>query len=78
MSPALLPGAALLFILAGLFLRLQPDLSGWSRSVWMIGLAVTGLPVVFKTVAGLARGRAAADIVATLAILSPCPRPRPS
>ena len=31
MSPALLPGAALLFILAGLFARLQPDLSGWSR-----------------------------------------------
>jgi len=77
MSPALLPGAALLFILAGLFLRLQPDLSGWSRSVWMIGLAVAGLPVVFKTVAGLARGRAAADIVATLAILAAFPLGEP-
>jgi len=77
MSPALLPGAALLFILAGLFLRLQPDLSGWSRSVWMIGLAVTGIPVVFRTVAGLARGRAAADIVATLAILAALPLGEP-
>jgi heavy metal translocating P-type ATPase len=68
--PALLPGAALLFILAGLFLRLQPDLSGWSRNVWMAGLVLTGLPVAVRTLAGLVRGRAAADVVAMLAILT--------
>ncbi len=68
--PALLPGAALLFILAGLFLRLQPDLSGWSRAVWMAGLVLTGLPVAVRTLAGLVRGRAAADVVAMLAILT--------
>lgn len=67
--PALLPAAALLFILGGLFLRLQPDLAGWSRSVWMAGLLVTGLPVTLRTLAGLFRGRAAADVVAMLAIV---------
>ena len=75
--PAILPGAALLFILAGLFLRLQPDLSGWSRSVWMAGLLVTGVPVAWRTVRGLLRGRAAADIVATLAIVTAVPLGEP-
>jgi len=68
--PALLPGAALLFILAGLFLRLQPDLSDWSRSLWMAGLIITGLPVAARTLRGLLRGKAAADVVAMLAILA--------
>ncbi|MEZ4412119.1 MAG: heavy metal translocating P-type ATPase [Gemmatimonadales bacterium] len=75
--PAILPGAALLFILAGLFLRLQPDLSGWSHSLWMAGLLVTGVPVAWKTLRGLLRGRAAADIVATLAIVTAIPLGEP-
>jgi len=75
--PAILPGAALLFILAGLFLRLQPDLSGWSRSVWMAGLLVTGGPVAWRTLRGLLRGRAAADIVAMLAIVTAVPLGEP-
>ncbi|TFG45519.1 MAG: heavy metal translocating P-type ATPase [Gemmatimonadales bacterium] len=75
--PVMLPGAALLFILAGLFLRLQPDLSGWSRSVWMAGLVLTGAPVVWRTLRGLLRGRAAADIVATLAIAAAIPLGEP-
>jgi len=75
--PAFLPGAALLFILAGLFLRLQPDLSGWSRSVWMAGLLLTGVPVAWRTLRGLLRGRAAADIVATLAIVTAIPLGEP-
>jgi cation transport ATPase len=77
LPPALVPGAALVFILAGLFARLQPDLSGWSRSVWMAGLVLTGLPVAFRTLAGLFRGRAAADIVAMLAILAAVPLGEP-
>ncbi len=75
--PAFLPGAALLFILAGLFLRLQPDLSGWSRSVWMAGLLLTGVPVAWRTLRGLFHGRAAADIVATLAIITSVPLGEP-
>ncbi len=77
LPPALVPGAALLFIFAGLFARLQPDLSGWSRSIWMAGLVLTGLPVAFRTLAGLFRGRAAADIVAMLAILAAVPLGEP-
>jgi heavy metal translocating P-type ATPase len=75
--PALLPGAALLFILAGLFARLQPDLTGWSRPFWMAGLLLTGLPVALRTVVGLLRGRAAADVVAMLAIVSAIPLGEP-
>jgi cation transport ATPase len=75
--PALLPGAALLFILAGLFTRLQPDLAGWSRSIWMAGLVITGLPVALRTLAGLLRGKAAADVVAMLAIVAAVPLGEP-
>jgi len=64
----LLPGVALLAILAGLFLRLQPALADWSRVVWMGGLVLTGGPVALRTLVGLLRGRAAADVVAMLAI----------
>lgn len=77
MPPALLPAAALLFILAGLFLRLPPSGSGWSRAVWMAGLLLTGVPVALRTLRGLVRGRAAADVVAMLAILTAIPLGEP-
>jgi len=64
-----LPAAALLFILSGLFLRLQPELAGWSRTTWAAGLALTGAPVALRTFLGLLRGRAATDVVAMLAIV---------
>jgi len=64
-----LPAAALLFILSGLFLRLQPELAGWSRTTWAVGLALTGTPVALRTFLGLLRGRAATDVVAMLAIV---------
>ena len=38
--------------------------------MWMAGLVLTGLPVAVRTLAGLLRGRAAADVVAMLAILT--------
>lgn len=38
--------------------------------VWSAGLAITGLPVVWRTLRGLAAGRFAADLVAMLAILA--------
>ncbi len=38
--------------------------------MWTVGLLVTGLPVVWRTVRGMAAGRFAADLVAMLAILS--------
>ena len=38
--------------------------------VWSAGLALTGLPVVWHTLHGVARGRFAADLVAMLAIVA--------
>jgi cation transport ATPase len=38
--------------------------------VWTAGLLLTGLPVVWRTVRGMASGRFAADLVAMLAIVA--------
>jgi cation transport ATPase len=38
--------------------------------VWSAGLAAIGLPVVWRTLRGVARGRLAADLVAMLAIVA--------
>jgi heavy metal translocating P-type ATPase len=66
---ALLPAAALLFLLTGLALHLSAGPSH-SHLVWTAGLLLTGLPVVWRTVRGMASGRFAADLVAMLAILA--------
>ena len=66
---ALLPAGALLSILIGLALR--PTISpGAATVVWSAGLALPGLPVVWRTVRGVASGRFAADLVAMLAIVT--------
>ncbi len=66
---AILPAAAALFITLGLAL-LRPVPSPWPARVWEAGLLVTGLPVVWRTLVGMVRGRLAADVVAMLAILA--------
>ena len=38
--------------------------------MWSIGLALTGLPVAWRTLRGIAKGRFAADLVAMLAIVT--------
>jgi heavy metal translocating P-type ATPase len=43
---------------------------GAATAVWSAGLAVTGLPVAWRTMRGVMSGRFAADLVAMLAILS--------
>ncbi len=40
-----------------------------SQTIWLVGLVVTGAPVVFHTVRGMLRGNFAADVVAMLAII---------
>jgi heavy metal translocating P-type ATPase len=66
---AVLPAGALLAILAGLALRLA-GAAGPASYVWSAGLILTGLPVVWSTLRGIAVGRFAADLVAMLAILT--------
>lgn len=42
----------------------------WADRVWLAGLVVLGLPVAWRTLRGVLRGRFAADLVASLAILT--------
>lgn len=42
----------------------------WARQVWLVGLVVTGTPIVWRTVHEAQRGRWATDIVAVLAIVA--------
>ena len=65
-----LPLAAFSAILLGAALRLWPPLAPYAADVWLVGLIVTGAPVVTRTVRGAMRGHFAADLVATLAIVS--------
>lgn len=55
------PALALAFLLAGAILPSYPT--------WTAGLWVIGIPLLFQTAIGVARGRFAADLVAALAIL---------
>jgi heavy metal translocating P-type ATPase len=71
-AAALHPAAALLCIIVGLLLRLG-TLTDASRLVWTGGLVLTGVPVAWRTLRGIASGRFAADLVATLAIAAALP-----
>ena len=63
----LLPELALGFLAAGALVRI---LSGPSNAdyVWMIGVLLTGTPVVWRTVRRFASGHFATDLVAALAV----------
>ena len=66
---AALPLTTLLFIVTGLALRAGP-LASQAHLVWLVGLAATGLPLIWRTVRGMVAGRFAADLVAMLAIVT--------
>jgi heavy metal translocating P-type ATPase len=70
MRAAWLPSLAAAVIVAGLLARLWAPGTSWDRDLWYAGLAVTGTPVVWQTVRGALRGHFAADVVATLAIVT--------
>jgi heavy metal translocating P-type ATPase len=62
------PAAALAAIVLGFVVRAGDATAG--ARVWTAGLVLTGLPVVWKTLRGLVRGHFAADVVASLAIVT--------
>jgi heavy metal translocating P-type ATPase len=66
---AVLPAGALIFIAMGLALQLGGE-SHVAFGVWLAGLTLTGLPVVWHTLRGVASGHFAADLVAMLAVVT--------
>lgn len=64
-----LPAAAIIALAAGLIARLWPSGGALSRRIWMIGLIVTGAPVVLRSLREVFRGQFATDLVAMLAII---------
>ncbi len=64
------PAVALTFVISGAVLRYQFGSEPWAVRAWMLGLLVTGLPLAWRTLHGIARGHLATDVVATLAILT--------
>lgn len=63
-----LPAAALAFLAAGALTPLVASADPWRNRVWFVGLVLTGMPVAWRTFAGMLRGEFAADVVAMLAI----------
>jgi heavy metal translocating P-type ATPase len=63
-----LPAAALAFLAAGAIVPLLVPADPWRERIWFAGLVLTGIPVAWRTLAGLLRGAFAADVVAMLAI----------
>ena len=69
-SDLVIPVASILFIAAGLALQFGAGTARLAPTVMDVGLAVTGAPVLWRTVRGAMRGQFAADLVATLAIVT--------
>jgi cation transport ATPase len=61
------PLAAATTLVAGTILRISNR--ALADEIWFIALIVLGIPVVWKTLRGIARGHFAADIVATCSIV---------
>jgi heavy metal translocating P-type ATPase len=67
---AALPIAAVVFAVAGSALRVAVADARWGDAVWLTGLAVTGAPVVWRTLRQVVAGRFATDVVAMIAIVA--------
>ena len=65
-----IPALAVLMILAGAFAGYVSGDWRQARVLWEIGLIGAGLPVVWRTVRGMLHGKFAADLVASLSIVT--------
>ena len=64
------PFFAMAGLITGAIFQLGFGLPQTARLVWLAVLVIGGLPIVWKTLRGIVKGRFAADIVAMLAILA--------
>ena len=65
-----IPVIALLFIAAGAAATVLPQGPMWRHRIWIAGLVISSLPILWKTIRGMLRGQFAADLVAALAVVS--------
>ena len=65
-----IPLGAVAFAVAGAALRMAQTETPWGNRVWLLGLVVTGAPVVLNTLRRVLRGHFATDVVAMLAIVT--------
>ncbi|HXE61728.1 MAG TPA: heavy metal translocating P-type ATPase [Gemmatimonadaceae bacterium] len=63
------PAGALLFLGVGAVARIATPTTSTSTIIWTLGLVLTGMAPVFRTLRGVLVGRFASDLVATLAIV---------
>jgi heavy metal translocating P-type ATPase len=64
------PLAAAAFLATGLLLSIPESPPIPPRSLWTAGLWLLGLPLLYRTLRGILRGRFAADLVAGLAVVT--------
>lgn len=65
-----IPLATFMFIVAGGAATLLPTGAIWRYRIWMAGLLLTSVPILWHTVRGMMRGTFAADVVAALAVIA--------
>jgi heavy metal translocating P-type ATPase len=65
-----IPIAVLVVLLIGASLTPLNDGNIWRHRVWTLGLLVTAAPILWTTVRGMVKGRFAADLVASLAVIA--------
>ncbi|CAN5876725.1 heavy metal translocating P-type ATPase [soil metagenome] len=63
------PATVCVVLLVGIVLRVFGS-SDSANTVWMVGVAVTGLPLVWRTIGQLLKGHFATDVVAMLAVVA--------
>lgn len=64
------PLGALASLIAGGAASLLESGGYWRPRIWMAGLLVTAAPMVWRTLRGMVRGKFAADVVASLAVIA--------
>jgi cation transport ATPase len=64
------PAVAGFLLLAGTLVGAIPSLPNGRHLLWTAGLYLLGIPLLFRTLLGMLRGRFAADLVAALAVLN--------